>query len=97
MGHEIILNDRSFNAETLHIETISPKGKSLHMVKFRFKVMSEEYHEITTLLYTNDFRVSIPEENIAFQGTIHNYSTSITNLYEEGAVGDFYLELIEKQ
>ncbi|MEN1968105.1 DUF3219 family protein [Lentibacillus sp. N15] len=72
-------------------------GGELHKIGFEFKVKSKDYHKITTLLYTNDFQVQVPVKEIEFRATIHSYSTSITNLYEENAVGDFKLELIEKK
>lgn len=54
------------------------------------------YHDVTTLLYRNDFVVNIPSEELEFQAEIYTFWTSFTNLYEQGAVGDFHLELIEK-
>ena len=66
-------------------------------ISFDFIVTHEDYHNVTTLLYENDFIVKVPEENLEFPATISNYSTSITNLYEEGAEGEFKLELIEKE
>lgn len=65
------------------------------MITVHFKVSHEEYHDITTLLYKGRFDVAVPEKNITFKGTIHNYSTSITNLYKKGNTGDFYLTIIE--
>ncbi|WP_138416542.1 DUF3219 family protein [Aquibacillus sediminis] len=64
-------------------------------ISFHFQVTHEEYHAITTLLYEGTFDVTIPEEGVAFRGTIYNYSTSITNLYKQGEVGEFYLSLVE--
>ncbi|MBY7142137.1 DUF3219 family protein [Virgibacillus sp. NKC19-3] len=96
MTQNVIMNDVTINARHYHEETITKEGRELLKIGFDFKVTSDDYHEITTLLYNNDFRVQVPEKNIDFAATIHNYSTSITNLYEEGAVGDFKLELVEK-
>lgn len=62
-----------------------------------FKVHSSDYHEITTLLYNQTFEVNVPDENLSFKGTIINYTASLTNLYVEGAEGDFHLELMEIQ
>ncbi|WP_144391045.1 DUF3219 family protein, partial [Indiicoccus explosivorum] len=53
--------------------------------------------DVTVLLYQNDFQVEAPERGLQFRAEIRNYSTSVTNLYEEGSVGDFHLELIEKR
>lgn len=66
-------------------------------VSFAFEVTSEDYHDVTTLLYKNDFMVKVPDEDLEFPAVITNYSTSITNLYEQGAVGTFKVELIEKE
>lgn len=60
-----------------------------------FNVTHEEYHDITTLLYKGSFDVKVPDKGLDFVGAIHKYSTSVTNLYEKGNVGEFYLELVE--
>jgi len=96
MSQTVIINDYSINADNLHIDTVSGKTGDKQKVSLDFQVSHKDYHDITTLLYTNDFIVKIPAENIEFPAMIHSYSTSITNLYEENAVGDFKLELIEK-
>jgi len=87
----IQINDYTINAYDVEIE-YDPRFK----VCFEFLVNHEEYHDITTLLYKNDFIVTIPKEDIKFPAIISNYSTSITNLYEKDAVGEFRLELSEK-
>ena len=91
MHTNIQINDYTINAYDVEIE-YEPHIK----VGFGFLVKHEEYHDITTLLYKNDFTVTIPKEDITFPATISNYSTSITNLYEKDAVGEFKLELSEK-
>lgn len=93
MINDVTIQTDSFYSEMVTDDTI---GKILHKIGFEFKVKSEEYHDITTLLYANDFRVRVPGKGLDFPATIHSYSTSITNLYQENAVGDFKLELIEK-
>lgn len=60
-----------------------------------FKVTSENYHDIATLLYAGIFDVEVPEKGIAFRGTIQSYYTSVTNLYKEGEVGDYHISLLE--
>ncbi|OES46404.1 DUF3219 family protein [Domibacillus iocasae] len=96
MVQTVILNDTPIQVTDYHEETIIHKetGKSVPKIKLQFKVTNEAYHDITTLLYEMDFQVKVPEKNLDFPATIHAYSTSVTNLYEEGAVGDFSLELI---
>ncbi|RXT14023.1 DUF3219 family protein [Ammoniphilus sp. CFH 90114] len=69
--------------------------KELHHIAIEFKVTSEEYHKVTTLLYEQNFNVKVPLTKLEFRGTIANYSTSITNLYKEDEVGIFKLELME--
>ena len=91
MVQEIVLNDMPIQIYSYEQEIVKGKTK----VSVDFKVTSEEYHDITTLLYKGNFHVNVPEEDLDFQGTIHQYSTSFTNLYEKGQVGDFSLSLIE--
>ncbi|WP_102028416.1 DUF3219 family protein [Salirhabdus sp. Marseille-P4669] len=86
------INDYEIHPYDLKLDKIDDrKFLTLH-----FKVTHENYHDITTLLYKNDFIVKIPKKDIAFQANIANYSTSITNLYEEGNIGDYKLVLKEK-
>ncbi|UJL46786.1 DUF3219 family protein [Virgibacillus sp. NKC19-16] len=96
MNQKVIINDLTINAENYHEETVTKEGKDLLKIGFDFKVRSDESHDVTTLLYKNDFTVQVPGRIPEFSATIYKYSTSITNLSEEGAVGDFKLELIEK-
>ncbi|MFC2947464.1 DUF3219 family protein [Virgibacillus sediminis] len=96
MAQEVFINERPFQAENFYKETITKNGKPLLLVGFEFKVTSKEYHDVTVLLYENDFHVEVPEEKLEFPAVIHNYSTSVTNLYEENKVGIFKLELIQK-
>ncbi|WP_226035300.1 DUF3219 family protein [Aquibacillus saliphilus] len=91
MVKEIILNDRMIPV-TNYQESVEDE---LVMISVDFKVSHEEYHEITTLLYKGSFDVNVPEKNVSFFATIQNYFTSITNLYQEGEVGDFHLSLVE--
>lgn len=65
-------------------------------ISFSFVVRSDQYHDTAVLLYKNDFQVRVPELNLEFPATIHNYATDLTDLYKEGQVADYYLELIEK-
>ena len=91
MTNEIILNDRVIHLCSYEDEEVN----GLYKVSVEFNVTSEDYHDITTLLYNGTFDVKIPERNILFRGTIHNYSTSITNLYVKDQLGQFKLTLIE--
>ena len=71
------------------------KENGLNRITIDFKVSSDDYHAITTLLYKGTFNVSVPARELVFTGTIHQYSTFFTNLYEKGQVGDFHLSLLE--
>lgn len=91
MRINIQINNYLIDAYEVEIEK-EPK----YIVRCKFLVNHEDYHDITTLLYQNDFTVTISEEDISFQASITNYYTTITNLYEKDAVGEFTLELSEK-
>lgn len=92
MEQTVILNNREIKAYDYKDESADKKK-----ISFRFKVRSgQEYHDITVLLYENNFKVEVPESNLSFQGTITNYFSSVTNLYKENETGEFTLELTEK-
>lgn len=91
MVKEIILNDTLIYVDNYKEET----ENGLHKIFIDFKVSSDEYHDITTLLYEGNFNVKVPERGLAFRGNIRKYSTSFTNLYEKGQIGDFSLCLLE--
>ncbi|MGE7601657.1 DUF3219 family protein [Peribacillus sp. NPDC097675] len=96
MVDEVVLNDVSLHVTNFHAESVEDsEGGEYRKVSFDFKVTSEEYHDITTLLYQMVFELKIPETREEYRAEIFNYSTSLTNLYEENAVGDFSLTLIE--
>lgn len=98
MVEKVILNDTPFTITNFHEETVVDQatGKELKRIGFDFEVTSDEYHDVTTLLYENDFRVEVPENDLDFQAAISFYSTSLTNLYEKDQVSDYKLELTEK-
>lgn len=73
------------------------KVNDLHLISIVFYVTSEEYHDIAVLLYKGTFDVKVPKQDLSFKGSIHQYSTSITNLYEKGQVGEYKLSLLEVQ
>ncbi|MFD1032688.1 DUF3219 family protein [Metaplanococcus flavidus] len=76
--------------------SVSDTEDDVRKISFSFQVNSEEYHDVAVLLYKNDFQVRVPELDIAFSATIHNYATDRTDLYKADQVADYYLELIEK-
>ncbi|KAA9023943.1 DUF3219 family protein [Niallia endozanthoxylica] len=91
MAEEIILNNTKINVHRFEHRKVD----HLHEISVGFEVTSEQYHDIATLLYEGTFDVQVPEEALTFRGTIRQYSTSISNLYEEGQVGDYSLTLLE--
>ncbi|QQK80143.1 DUF3219 family protein [Salicibibacter cibi] len=91
MVNEIKLNNYTIKVESYEEEKVN----GLYKINVSFKVTSEEYHAITTLLYEGMFDVKVPERDLTFRGTIQQYFTSITNLYIPGQVGDYTLHLIE--
>lgn len=91
MVQEILLNGTKINVT--HFE--EKENKNGIWISVTFNVTSEEYHDITTLLYEGTFDVKVPEKQMEFRGTIQEYSTSITNLYEKGQVGEYKLTLKE--
>ena len=93
MVSKIILDDREIQLNSYEEEKIN----GLYKVSVFFDVTSEDYHDIATLLYNGTFDVKIPEKELMFRGTIYNYSTSITNLYEENQVGQYTLTLMEEK
>ncbi len=92
MTSEIKLNGTVIPVD--HFQHEQQEGK--HIITVAFLVTHEKYHDITTLLYEGIFDVDIPEKSLSFKGIISSYSTSITNLYEAGQTGKFYLQLTEK-
>ncbi|WP_044477067.1 DUF3219 family protein [Oceanobacillus massiliensis] len=96
MNEKVWINELELDAKNYQEETVSRDGRELLKIVFEFEVTSKDYHDVTVHLYKNDFIVRVPERNLEFSAVIHQYSTSITNLYEAEAVGEFKLELIEK-
>ncbi|WP_066319096.1 DUF3219 family protein [Bacillus sp. FJAT-29814] len=93
MVKEISLNRTLIHVNDYKEESVNGK----HKVWITFKVTSEDYHEITTLLYEGTFDVAVPATGLSFRGSIEQYSTSIANLYEKGQVGEFTLSLVESK
>jgi hypothetical protein len=98
MSTTIYINERLIEAFQFSQETVADPAtqRDLHKIIFDFKVTSNDYHDIAVLLYEMDFHIRVPEKNLDFSASIANYSTSITNLYHEGEVADYHLELIER-
>ncbi|GGJ88744.1 hypothetical protein GCM10007063_09070 [Lentibacillus kapialis] len=97
MDQTIIINDMEINAFNVQVGSTRKNGVTRITLSFDFEVTHAAYHDVTTLLYKNDFRVKVPEKNLEFPAAISSYSTSVVNLYEPGAVGNFNLELTEKE
>jgi hypothetical protein len=88
---EIRLDDTSIQIESFDTKKVN----DLHQISMVFNVTSEQYHDIATLLYKGTFDVQVPENDLSFKGTITNYFTSVTNLYEKGQVGQYSVTLLE--
>jgi Protein of unknown function (DUF3219) len=89
--NEIVLNETSIKVNKYEEE----KEGQLHKISIEFNVTSEAYHDITTLLYKGTFDVKVPERDLSLKASIQQYSTSFTNLYIKGNVGEFKLSLLE--
>lgn len=83
----------NFKEQLIEGDTSNQKKRK---ISFDFKVTSEEYHDVAVLLYEMNFRIRIPAQELEFNASISNYSTSITDLYKPGQVADYYLELVEQ-
>lgn len=94
MGKTVALNELTIDADEVELSKAEVGGQSRYQLKLAFKVTHKDYHDVTVELYKNDFLVKV--EGAEFHAEIQHYATSVTNLYEEGAVGDFSLTLIEK-
>ncbi|SHT19757.1 Protein of uncharacterised function (DUF3219) [Mycobacteroides abscessus subsp. abscessus] len=93
MVTEIQLNDTKINITQYDEKKIEGKTQ----ISITFYVASDDYHEIATLLYKGTFDVIVLERHLEFRGTIQEYSTSITNLYEKGQIGEYKLTLKEAE
>lgn len=90
------IDDKQIKARGFKNEQLIAGGMVAKKISFSFRVTTEEYHDVAVLLYKNDFQVRVPELDLQFPASIHNYSTDRTDLYQPGQVADYYLELIEK-
>ncbi|RSD26089.1 DUF3219 family protein [Mesobacillus subterraneus] len=93
MGSQLVLDGQSILLKSIDIKQVEGKMR----ISAEFNVISEKYHEITTLLYKGIFDIEIPEAEIAFRGKIIEYSTSVTNLYKSDQVGVFKVDFLEEK
>ncbi|MBU8905318.1 DUF3219 family protein [Desertibacillus haloalkaliphilus] len=91
MVTEITINGRPFQLKSYNQEEVD----GLTQISVVFDVTSEEYHEVTTLLYKGTFTIEVPQKSLSCQASIQQYSTSMTNLYEKGQVSEYHLTLRE--
>lgn len=91
MVKEMKLNDHTI--ELTGFEEREENGRLVVSVKF--EVTSEEYHDVTTLLYEEVFNITVPEKDMNFKGVITNYLTSMDNLYEDNQVGEYQVTFTE--
>lgn len=92
----VYINDLAIDVEKIDLKLVEKRGRKLHQIELAFKVNHENYHDVTTELYKNNFRVRVPDMELDIEAEIGNYYTSITNLYEKNSIGDFTLVLVEK-
>ena len=93
MVENIYLDEMKIPLTFFEDETVD----GLYKVTIEFNVTSEAYHDIAVLLYRGHFNVEVPAKDKKFKGEIFNYSTSLTNLYEDNQVAVYRLVLIEIQ
>lgn len=91
MVDRIVLDGHTIFIKNFELDNTS----GLRRIAVEFSVTSEDYHDVTTLLYKGEFDVKIPAKDAAFRGKIIEYSTSVTNLYESGRIGIFRLAILE--
>ncbi|ANU26593.1 DUF3219 family protein [Planococcus versutus] len=98
MAMHIWINDtqiHALNFKEQWLEASDTQQKKRKII-FDFKVTSEDYYDIATLLYKIHFHIRIPTLEAEFDASIVDYSTSITDLYKPNQVADYHLELIEQ-
>lgn len=91
MVENIYLHETKIPLTFFEDETVD----GLYKVTIEFNVTSEAYHDIAVLLYRGRFDVEVPDKDKKFKGEIYNYSTSLTNLYEDNQVAVYRLVLKE--
>ncbi|WP_353463193.1 DUF3219 family protein [Mammaliicoccus sciuri] len=91
MVENIYLDETKIPLTFFEDETVD----GLYKVTIEFNVTSEAYHDIAVLLYRGRFDVEVPDKDKQFKGEIYNYSTSLTNLYEDNQVAVYHLVLKE--
>jgi hypothetical protein len=93
---EVLLDDYVLKVSDFKECVKKETDRELKTILFDFKVRGgNEYHNVTVLLYKTTFDVNVPEMDLAFKGTINNYSTSRSDFADENTVADFHLEIIE--
>ncbi|MDL0112573.1 DUF3219 family protein [Mammaliicoccus sciuri] len=91
MVENIYLDEMKIPLTFFEDETVD----GLYKVTIEFNVTSEAYHDIAVLLYRGRFDVEVPDKDKKFKDEIYNYSTSLTNLYEDNQVAVYRLVLKE--
>ncbi|RLQ96133.1 DUF3219 family protein [Falsibacillus albus] len=91
MVKEILLNEKRIAIKEYEEKLVN----GLNAINIVFDVSSDDYHDVAILLYEGYFQVDVPQNGLSFNGTIQQYYTSVTNLYEENQVGEFTLSLLE--
>ncbi|AKG73037.1 DUF3219 family protein [Salinicoccus halodurans] len=91
-----MVKEMKLNDQTIELTSFEEEEKNGRLViSVKFNVTSEEYHDVTTLLYEEKFDIIVPEKDMKFKGVITNYLTSLDNLYEENQVGEYQVTFTE--
>lgn len=92
MVNEIIIDDTIL--PITDYKMVNKAGKL--QVSVKFNVSSDQYHDMTTLLYKDNFSMKVPQKNLIFEAKITKYATSITNLYKKDQIGIFKVTFTER-
>lgn len=91
-----MVKEMKLNDQTIELTGFEEKEENGRLViSVEFDVTSEEYHDVTTLLYEETFDISVPEKDMKFKGVITNYLTSLDNLYEDNQIGEYQVTFTE--
>ncbi|WP_458122494.1 DUF3219 family protein [Paenibacillus sp. Z6-24] len=82
--------------EKQFVDASKPDSAELRLITFDFVITgSQEYHDVTILLYNPTVDVRVPDRQLQFQAAVHNYFTSVPKFEKDTDTVDVHLELIE--
>lgn len=91
MVEKITLNNHDI--EVKEFQQTEENGRIV--ISVVFDVTSGEYHDVSVLLYEDQFDLEVPGKDMKFKCVISQFSTSMDNLYEEGNVGEYRVTFTE--